>query len=232
MTTPKRLVLIRHGQSIWNTQHRLTGWADVALSARGEHQARAAGVRLRREQMRFDHAYTSMLHRATESLRLVLAGSGDDIPVTGDWRLNERHYGALEGLGPVTAVMKFGIQHVVSCQRRFDVVPPLLALKDQRFPGNQPLFDDIPRDRLPRAESMADTWRRVAPLWTTQLVPALHAGRRILIVAHKNSLRAVIKHLSGCSARHVERLRIPTGQPLVYELDPALRVLNHYLLEC
>ncbi|MFT4564786.1 MAG: 2,3-bisphosphoglycerate-dependent phosphoglycerate mutase [Gammaproteobacteria bacterium] len=227
-----QLVLLRHGQSLWNTQHRLTGWTDVGLTRHGEQQAAAAGKLLAKHGFGFDDAFTSQLKRASDSLTIVLENMGrSDVPVQQHWRLNERHYGALEGLGPLSAVFKFGLRHVVRCQRRFDVVPPLLDLTDPRYPGNQPRFAEIPSSALPRAESMQQAWQRVLPVWDEEMAPAIQAGRRLLIVAHKNILRVLIKQITGVEGSAVERMSIKTGRPLIYELNEALRPQAHYFLD-
>jgi 2,3-bisphosphoglycerate-dependent phosphoglycerate mutase len=232
MDTPSRLVLLRHGQSLWNKQHRLTGWADVALTPAGERQALAAGELLRQAGFEFDEAYTSQLCRAIDTLSIVLAAMRrPDLPVCRHWRLNERNYGALEGLGPVTAVLKYGFRQVIQCQRRFEVSPPLLDLDDPRFPGNQARFEDIPVSELPRAESMEQTWHRVRPLWEQHMAPAIKAGRRLLVVSHKNTLRVLIKQIAGYSAAEAAGLSIRTGKPLVFELTADLGLVRDYVIE-
>lgn len=231
MTKPTRLVLLRHGQSEWNNQHRLTGWADVGLSPAGERQAVAAGNLLRAAGFIFDAAYSSQLRRAKTSLEIVLQTlEPQNISTQCDWRLNERHYGALEGLGPIASVFKFGFRQVISCQRRFDVSPPELELSDPRYPGNLELFANIPVASLPRSESMFQTWQRVRGVWQDSIAPAVRDGRTLLIVAHKNSLRVLIKEFTGVSGADVERLSIRTGRPLVYEFDRETRPIRNYFL--
>lgn len=231
MKLPLRLVLLRHGQSLWNKQHRLTGWSDVALTPAGERQAARAGALLQEAGFEFDEAYTSELCRATETLRLALSAMRQpNVPVHRHWRLNERNYGALEGLGPVAAVLKFGFRQVIQCQRRFEVSPPLLDLDDPRYPGNQQRFSGIPPAELPRAESMEQTWRRVRPIWEDRIAPAVKAGSRVLVVSHKNTLRVLIKQLTGCSVAEAERLSIRTGRPLVYELNAEMALLRDYVI--
>ncbi len=227
-----QLVLLRHGQSEWNTQHRLTGWADVDLTTRGERQAEAAGELLSAAGFRFDAAYTSELRRAKKSLDIVLNTMRfPNISTFCDWRLNERHYGALEGLGPIASVFKFGFRRVIRCQRRFDISPPELATTDPRYPGNQKQFEQIPTASLPRAESMSQTWQRVKPLWKESIAPAVRDGQMLLIVAHKNSLRVLIKEFTGLDGADVERLEIKTGRPLVYEFDQEMRPVRSYFLK-
>lgn len=228
---PLQLVLLRHGQSEWNTQHRLTGWADVSLTTGGERQAAAAGKLLGAAGFSFDAAYTSQLQRAKKSLDIVLSAMQcPNISSHCDWRLNERHYGALEGLGPIASVFKFGFRRVISCQRRFDVSPPELELSDPRYPGNQAQFEHIPAILLPRAESMFQTWQRVRPVWEETIAPAVRDGQTLLIVAHKNSLRVLIKEFTGLDGADVERLAIRTGRPLVYEFDSTLQPIRSYFL--
>lgn len=226
-----RLVLLRHGQSVWNRQHRLTGWSDVALTAKGENEARAAGRLLADAGFQFDLAFTSKLRRAGDSLDIVLQTLQADIEVQRCWQLNERHYGALEGLGPIRGVLRFGLSRVVACQRRFDVAPPPVAADDPRYPANQAAYHDVPRHLLPRAETMADAMARMVPLWHERIAPAIRQGRRVLVVGHKNILRAMVKQLGELEAADVERLGIRTGQPWVFELDPALKLVRRYVIE-
>jgi len=231
MSTSSTLVLLRHGQSIWNKEHRLTGWSDVGLTDAGRRQAAAAGKALAAAGFRFDAAYTSQLCRATESLDLVLAAMGQDgIDVSRWWQLNERHYGALEGMGPLSAALKFGLHPFVACQRRFYVSPPLLDPGDPRFPGNQDRYAEIPPSLLPRAETMAQAMERMLPVWDSHIAPALRAGQCLLIVAHKNTLRGMVKHITGCSAREAERLSIRTGRPWVFEFGSDLKPIRDRLV--
>ena len=225
-----RLVLLRHGQSVWNRQHRLTGWSDVGLTAKGEREARVAGRLLADAGFQFDLAFTSSLRRAADSLDIVLETLGADIEVQRCWQLNERHYGALEGLGPIRGVLRFGFSRVVACQRRFDVAPPPVSESDPRYPANQAAYRDVPRDLLPRAETMADAMARMAPLWHERIAPAIRQGRRVLIVGHKNILRAMVKQIGDLDAADVERLGIRTGQPWVFELDRALKPIRRYVI--
>ncbi len=221
------IVLLRHGQSEWNRAHRLTGWADVALSEHGEVQSRRAGIALAAAGYEFDVAFTSVLRRAADSLALVLeAMNHRPVPVHRCWQLNERHYGALEGLGPVRAVLRFGPRRVIACQRRFDMPPPLLAPDDPRFPGHHARFADVPPAELPRGETMADAAARMRPVWRERIVPALRGGERVLVVGHKNILRGLVREIGDYAGRDVERLDIRTGIPWVYELDADLKPLR------
>lgn len=226
-----KLVLLRHGQSVWNRQHRLTGWSDVALTPKGEREARAAGHLLAAAGFQFDLAFTSVLRRAADSLDIVLEALHADVEVQRCWQLNERHYGALEGLGPIRGVLRFGLSRVVACQRRFDISPPPVGEDDPRYPANQPAYRDVPRALLPRAETMAQAMDRMVPVWHERIAPAIRQGRRVLVVGHKNILRAMVKQIGELEAADVERLGIRTGQPWVFELDPALRLIRRYVIE-
>ncbi|MGR9090709.1 MAG: 2,3-bisphosphoglycerate-dependent phosphoglycerate mutase [Gammaproteobacteria bacterium] len=226
-----KLVLLRHGQSVWNRQHRLTGWSDVALTAKGASEARDAGRSLAAAGFQFDLAFTSMLRRAADSLDIVLEAMQADVEVRRCWQLNERHYGALEGLGPIRGVLRFGLSRVVACQRRFDVAPPPVSEDDPRYPANQPAYRDVPRALLPRAETMAQAMERMVPLWNERIAPAIRQGRRVLVVGHKNILRAMVKQIGDLDPAEVERLGIRTGQPWVFELDPALKPIRRYVIE-
>ncbi|MFP6680707.1 MAG: 2,3-bisphosphoglycerate-dependent phosphoglycerate mutase [Gammaproteobacteria bacterium] len=227
-----KLVLLRHGQSWSNKQRRFTGWSDVALTQAGERQARVAGELLAAAGFQFDEVYTSQLRRATDTLEIVLrAMRCVDLPIHRQWRLNERHYGALEGLGPLAAVVKFGLWQVIQCQRRIDVAPPLLDLDDPRFPGNQACFEEVPTAELPRAESKQQAWQRMQPIWKDEIAPALKAGRRLLVVSHKNTLRELIKQIVGKSGSRCKDLSIRTGRPIVFELTSDLELIRNYVAE-
>lgn len=232
MKSPLQLVLLRHGQTLWNKQHRSTGWADIGLTQAGERQANRAGELLAAAGFEFDDAFTSQLRRARATLDIVLSAMQcGDIPIFQHWRLNERHSGAFEGLGPFAAVSKYGLWRFVQCQLRSDVSPPPLALDDPRFPGNQQRFQQIPAADWPRAESMDQTWQRVQPIWEDQIAPALKAGRRLLIVSHKNTLRVLIKTITGAAASPAEKLSVRTCTPLVYELDDTLQPIRNYVVK-
>lgn len=227
-----KLVLLRHGQSWSNKQRRFTGWSDVALTQAGERQARVAGELLAAGGFQFDEVYTSQLRRATDTLEIVLrAMQCADVPINRRWRLNERHYGALEGLGSLAAVLKFGLWQVIQCQRKIDVSPPLLDLDDPRFPGNQRRYEEIPAAELPRAESKQEAWQRVQPIWEDGIAPALQAGRRILVVSHKNTLRELIKQIVRNSGSRPEDLTIRTGRPMVFELTTDLELIRNYVIK-
>jgi 2,3-bisphosphoglycerate-dependent phosphoglycerate mutase len=226
-----RLVLLRHGESTWNQENRFTGWTDVDLSERGVEEARGAGRALRREGYGFDAAYTSVLKRAIRTLWIVL----DEldlmwIPVHRSWRCNERHYGALQGLNKAETASQFGEQQVHVWRRSYDVRPPALDPGDARHPGRDPRYRDVDPAELPATESLCDTVSRFLPYWRETLAPAIRAGRRVLLCAHGNSLRALVKHLDGISDEDIAALNIPTGIPLVYELDEGLRPVRHFYL--
>ena len=219
-----KLVLLRHGESQWNKENRFTGWTDVDLTERGIEEARHAGALLRREGFGFDAAYTSVLKRAIRTLWLVL----DEmdlmwLPVHRRWRLNERHYGKLQGLDKAETAARFGEEKVLLWRRSFDVAPPTLALDDERFPGRERRYRGIDPALLPRGECLKDTAMRLLPCWERDILPDLRSGKQLLVVAHGNSLRAIVKHLDRVSDQDILRFNVPTGIPLVYQLDESLR---------
>jgi 2,3-bisphosphoglycerate-dependent phosphoglycerate mutase len=224
------LILLRHGESEWNRTTRFTGWADVDLSAAGEAEAERAGRVLRRHGYRFDCCFTSVLRRAVRSSEIVLRTMGlEHIPVERSWRLNERHYGGLQGLGLCRAVGRYGLLPVLRVRRQATYRPPALDPEDARFPGRDPRYARLPPEDLPRAESLEDTQARLAPFWRERIVPELARGRRVLVVSHKNTLRALLAELAGPDGPRA-RLRIATGVPIVLALDPALAVLERRVL--
>jgi len=225
------LVLLRHGLSEWNLENRFTGWHDVDLAEAGVAEARRAGQALREAGLRFDVAHTSLLKRAIRTLWIVLDELDQMwIPVARDWRINERHYGALQGLDKAETAAKHGEEQVHVWRRSYDVPPPPVTEDDERFPGNDARYDGIPRERLPRTECLKDTVARVVEYWNEALAPQIAAGRRLLVVAHGNSLRALVKFLDRMSDESVLDLNIPTGIPLVYELDAGLAPTGHRYL--
>ena len=231
-TSPTRtLVLLRHGQSQWNLENRFTGWVDVDVTALGLDEARKAGQLMKDEGLRFDVAHTSVLRRAIRTLWITLDGLDQMwIPVKNSWRLNERHYGALQGLNKAETAKKFGDEQVKIWRRSYATPPPPLDPGDERHPGRDPRYARLPKDLLPLTESLKDTVARFLPYWHDQVVPDVLAGRRVLIAAHGNSLRALVKHLDGVSEDAIVELNIPTGIPLVYELDQDLRpIRSRYL---
>jgi 2,3-bisphosphoglycerate-dependent phosphoglycerate mutase len=226
-----RLVLLRHGESDWNRENRFTGWTDVDLSDQGLREAREAGQCLRDEGYRFDIAYTSVLKRAIRTLWIVLDQMDLMwLPVVRDWRLNERHYGALQGLNKAETAREYGEEQVQVWRRSFDTRPPALEPGDGRWPGRDPRYAGLGPEEIPLAESLKDTIARFLPFWRRVIVPSILTGNTVLIVAHGNSLRALVKRLDGISDEHIVGLNIPTGMPLVYELDDSLRPLKSFYL--
>lgn len=226
-----RLVLLRHGESVWNKENKFTGWTDVDLSDKGRQEAREAGKTLRAGGYVFDAAYTSVLKRAIRTLWIVL----DEmdlmwIPVHRSWRLNERHYGGLQGLNKTETAAKYGEEQVRIWRRSYDVFPPALERSDERHPGNDVRYKDLSEAELPLTESLASTVKRFLPLWENVMAGDIKNGRRLLIAAHGNSLRALVKHLDHVSDDEIVKLNIPTGIPLVYELDHDLNPSRHYYL--
>ena len=226
-----KLVLLRHGESDWNRENRFTGWTDVDLSARGVEEARSAGRLLGAESLRFDLAFTSVLRRAIRTLHLALEELDQLwIPVVKDWRLNERHYGALQGLDKAETAAKFGEQQVLAWRRSYDVPPPALEPSDPRNAAGDPRYAGLSPAQLPLTECLKDTVARVLPFWSDAVAPAVRSGKQVLVAAHGNSLRALVKHLDAIADADIVGLNIPTGVPLVYELDDALRPVRHYYL--
>ncbi len=227
-----QLILLRHGQSIWNRDRRFTGWSDVALSPQGEQEAEWAGHLLKKTGYTFDACFSSELKRSTDTLRIVLSTMGlSKLPIWQSWRLNERHYGALEGIDRWAAIKKFGIWPVVGCQLKFNVSPPPLDPIDKRFPGNQPRYSGIVQNELPLAESMQQAHLRMLSYWQGTIVPEIRGGKRILIVSHRNILRTLMMQLDGISSIQVMKLSIATGRPLVYELNNNLRTVQRYYVD-
>ncbi|KAA5922649.1 2,3-diphosphoglycerate-dependent phosphoglycerate mutase [Achromobacter xylosoxidans] len=226
-----KLVLMRHGESRWNLENRFTGWTDVDLTETGREQARKAGELLKKEGYTFDLAYSSVLKRAIRTLWIALdAMDAMYTPVGVNWRLNERHYGALQGLNKAETAAKYGDEQVLIWRRAYAIAPEPLSLDDERHPRFDSRYARIPADQLPATECLKDTVARVLPFWNESIAPAIRAGRKVLIAAHGNSLRALIKHLDNVSDDDIVNLNIPTGQPLVYELDDDLRPIRHYYL--
>lgn len=226
-----KIVLVRHGESKWNLANKFTGWTDVDLSEQGVKEAEEAGKLLKEEGFSFDIAYTSYLKRATKTLNIILDIMDLHwIPVIKSWKLNERHYGALQGLNKAETAEKEGAEQVHIWRRSFDTPPPALDKDDQRYPGNEEKYADLSEDELPTAESLKMTIERVMPYWENEIVPKMEAGKKIIISAHGNSLRALVKHLDGISDEDISSLNIPTGRPLVYEFDQELNVQDKYYL--
>lgn len=226
-----KIVLIRHGESTWNKENRFTGWTDVPLSERGVAEASAAGQLLKKEGYLFDKAYTSVLKRAIKTLWSVLEETDLMwIPVERDWRLNERHYGALQGLNKSETAVKYGEEQVKIWRRSYDIRPPLLDKNDERYPVNDPRYAGLSPEQLPLGECLADTVERVMPFWLNVAAPEIKAGKKLIIAAHGNSIRALVKYLDNVPNDEIVELNIPTGIPLVYELDTELKPLKSYYL--
>jgi len=227
----KKLVLVRHGESTWNAENRFTGWTDVDLSEKGRGEAKKGAKILKQEGYTFDVAYTSTLKRAIRTLWYVL----DEldlmwIPIHNTWRLNERHYGALQGLNKAETAAKFGDAQVKIWRRSYDTPPPALTSDDDRFPAKDPRYQGVPKEDLPLTECLKDTVARVLPYWDSTIAPDIKAGKRVIIAAHGNSLRALVKYLDNMTEAEIMELNIPTGVPLVYEFDDNMKPVKHYYL--
>ncbi len=226
-----KIVLIRHGESVWNKEKLYTGWTDVDLSEKGLQEANEAGDLLKQEGFNFDLVYTSVLKRAIRTAWVVLDQMDLMwIPVKHDWRLNERHYGALQGLNKAQTAQEYGDQQVKIWRRSYDVPPPALTETDPRYPGSDPRYKTLTKEQLPLTECLKDTVARVLPCWHDVIAPSIRSGKQILVAAHGNSLRALVKYLHGISDDEIVELNIPTGVPLVEELDEDLKSVRHYYL--
>lgn len=227
-----KLVLVRHGQSMWNLENRFTGWTDVELSEQGIKEAKEAGKVLKEKGFGFDVAYTSVLKRANDTLGYILEELGEqDIPVKKSWRLNERYYGALQGLNKDETKEKYGEEQVLLWRRSTDVRPPELSKDDERYPGNDPKYSELKENELPTTENLIDTIERVMVYWNSDIVKDLEAGKRVIIAAHGNSLRGLIKYLDNMTDEEVIKLELQTGNPICYELDDDLKPIRHYYLK-
>ena len=227
----QKLVLVRHGQSIWNLENKFTGWTDVGLSDKGVKEAIDAGKTLKKLGYTFDVAYTSLLKRAQDTLNIILKELDLNIEINKTYKLNERHYGALQGLNKDETRKKYGEEQVRLWRRSAEVRPPALTKDDPRYPGNDPIYKDIPESELPLTENLVDTIKRVVSYYESTIIPDLILGKKIIIVAHGNSLRGLVKYLDNLSDEEVMDLEIPTGVPLVYELDDNLKPIKHYYLK-
>src|SRR5665648_140610 len=227
----RQVVLLRHGESVWNKENLFSGWTDVDLSDHGKEEVLEAGRVLKEHGFTFDVAFTSVLKRAIRTLWIVL----DEldlmwIPVVRDWRLNERHYGALQGLNKAETAAKYGDEQVQIWRRSYDIQPPTLEENDERYPGHDPRYAELSKSELPLTECLKDTVARFLPLWNNVIAPKIKEGKKVVIAAHGNSLRALVKHLDGIPEDEIVSLNIPTGVPLVYELDEIFRPIRHYYL--
>lgn len=226
-----KLVLIRHGESQWNKENRFTGWADVDLTEKGRSEAASAGKLLRSEGYVFDFAYVSVLTRALRTLNLVLDEMDQLwIPVEKSWRLNERHYGSLQGLNKAETAAEFGEDQVKIWRRSYDIPPPALEKSDERWPGHDPRYASVSKGELPVTECLKDTVDRLLPYWHDSMAPRIQSGEKVIVAAHGNSLRALVKYLDNVSDEKILELNIPTGIPLVYELDKQLKPVKSYYL--
>ena len=225
----KQLVLVRHGQSIWNLENRFTGWTDVGLSEKGIEQAKEAGKLLKKKGFHFDMAFTSVLERAEDTLEYILQEMQEEnILVKKSWKLNERHYGALQGLNKQETVQKYGAEQVLLWRRSTKVRPPALNMTDKRYPGNDKKYQRLTKEELPKTENLLDTIKRVVAYWNSDIRPAIEQGKRVIIVAHGNSLRGLMKYLDHMNEEDVLQLEIETGTPICYELDEDLIPIRHY----
>ena len=225
-----KLVLLRHGESTWNKENRFTGWTDVPLSEKGTLEAKNAGQVLKKEGYAFDVAFTSVLKRAIDTIDLTLKEMHLKIIVHYSWRLNERHYGALQGLNKTEMAAKYGEGQVKLWRRSYATQPPALEKSDERHPSHNHLFKDVPKNELPSTECLKDVVARVLPYWNSDIAPALKAGKKVIVAAHGNSLRALVKYLDNVPENEIVELNIPTGIPLIYELDSNLKPIKHYYL--
>ena len=226
-----RLVLVRHGESTWNQENRFTGWTDVPLANSGVNEAREGGELIRGQNFQFDVVHTSVLKRAIQTTNIILSEIDQEyLPVTKHWRLNERHYGALQGLNKSETAALHGEEQVLIWRRSYDIPPPELELADSRHPSNELKYHNLPADILPKTECLKDCIERVLPCWYDCIAPDIIAGKKVIVVAHGNSLRGLVKHLDKMTEDEILKLNIPTGIPLVYELDEKLQPIRHYYL--
>ena len=227
-----KLVLVRHGQSEWNLENKFTGWTDVSLSPKGIEEAKEAGRVLKEKGFSFDLGFTSELKRAKDTLDYILKEMGEEnIEIRRSWKLNERHYGALQGLNKDETKKKYGEEQVLLWRRSTNVRPPELEVTDPRYPGNDPKYKDLKEDELPRTENLLDTIKRVLEYWNSDIKPELEKGRKVIIAAHGNSLRGLIKYLDNISDEDIIKLELQTGNPICYELDDNLKPIRHYYLK-
>lgn len=228
----KKLVIVRHGESMWNLENKFTGWTDVPLSEKGIKEAKEAGIALKREGYTFDVAYTSVLKRANDTLKYILQELGEqNIPIHYSYKLNERHYGTLQGLNKEETKKKYGEEQVRLWRRSAEVRPPELSKEDSRYPGNDPKYKDLPESKLPTTENLMDTIKRVVEYWEETIKQDVEAGKNVIIVAHGNSLRGLMKYLDNLSDDEVMNLEIEPGNPICYELNDDLKPIRHYYVE-
>ena len=227
-----KLVLVRHGQSVWNLENKFTGWTDVELSSKGVEEAKEAGRVLKEKGYHFDLGFTSVLKRAEDALDYILKEMGEEnIEIKRSWKLNERHYGALQGLNKDETREKFGAEQVLLWRRSSNVRPPELEVTDKRYPGNDPKYKDLSPEQLPKTENLVDTIKRVIEYWNSDIKPELEQGKHIIIAAHGNSLRGLIKYLDNLSDEEIIKTEVQTGNPICYELDDNLKPIRHYYVK-
>lgn len=227
-----KLVLVRHGQSVWNLENKFTGWTDVELSEKGVEEAKEAGIALKVNGFHFDLAFTSALKRAQDTLKYILQEMNEeDIEIKESWRLNERHYGALQGLNKDETKQKYGEEQVLLWRRSTDVRPPELDVTDSRYPGNDEKYKELTPEELPKTENLIDTIKRVLEYWNSDIKPEIENGKNVIIVAHGNSLRGLIKYLDNISDEDIIKLELQTGNPICYELDENLKPIKHYYVK-
>ena len=227
-----KLVLVRHGQSVWNLETKFTGWTDVELSEKGVKEAKEAGIALKENGFHFDLAFTSALKRAQDTLKYILQEMNEeDIEIKESWRLNERHYGALQGLNKDETKQKYGEEQVLLWRRSTDVRPPELDVTDSRYPGNDEKYKGLTPEELPKTENLIDTIKRVLEYWNSDIKPEIENGKNVIIVAHGNSLRGLIKYLDDISDEDIIKLELQTGNPICYELDENLKPIKHYYVK-
>lgn len=227
-----KLVLVRHGQSVWNLENKFTGWTDVKLSKQGISEAKEAGKLLKNQGFHFDLAYTSVLKRAEDTLSYILKEMNEEnIEIKKSWKLNERHYGALQGLNKDETKKKYGEEQVLLWRRSVDVRPPKLNENDSRYPGNDPKYKDLNKEEIPKTENLMDTIKRVVEYWNKEIKLEIEKGKKVIIVAHGNSLRGLIKYLDDISDEDIIKLELQTGNPICYELDDNLKPIRHYYLK-
>lgn len=226
-----KLVLLRHGESQWNLENRFTGWTDVDLTPKGELEAKSAGKTLNENGFEFDIVFTSVLKRAIRTMEICLSEMLlNNIPIKYSWRLNERHYGTLQGLNKSETAEKYGDEQVLQWRRSYDIPPPPIDKSDSRWSGNDPNYSNINPEDIPLAECLKDTVKRFLPYWSKTIKPSIQSGKKVMIVAHGNSLRSLVKHLDNISQKDVVTLNIPTGIPLIYELNDDLKPIKNYYL--
>ncbi|BFT94565.1 MAG: 2,3-diphosphoglycerate-dependent phosphoglycerate mutase [Minisyncoccus archaeiphilus] len=225
-----QVVIIRHGQSEWNSKNIFTGWTDVGLSEQGIEEAKQSGIKLREKGFSFDLAFTSYLKRAKDTLSIVLEQLSLDVPVSYSWRLNERHYGALQGMNKDEIKHKYGEEQFVKWRRGYSDCPPAVEKEDSRYPGHDPMYAELSEEELPLTESLEKTEKRVLPYWENEIIPQIKVGKKVIISAHGNSIRALIRIIDNLTPEEIEKTEVPTGKPLIYEFDENMNpVIKYYL---